>query len=1194
MNTAQRVATMLIALTTAASAANGPDIAALKPLHLTTTLAGAAIVAGPAHRDAAAGLARRIAEGTGLRLPVISDLVAAGDMAGHGNLIALGQFADNALLERLYYRWYVVVDGSQPGAGGWLLQTVHNPEGVGVNVVVVGASDAAGVAGASDRLIEAIARHGRTLPRLFEVELGRGGQLVRDYGETVIDPARQWPTIHPMEVHKALGEAAMLYLYTADARYLLAYKEHLIRWLDTWLRNDPYQQGATDELWRIFITWDMVEEAPRLTDAERLHVTRQLWTMLLRERTPYPNNYNLNGWRAFMKEGGLSDSHRGRFGSTMYFGGRYFRDYYDRREADAWFDEIRRFWSAQMHTPATRFGLDNSIVWSMWMRALEYALCEDEQAFLSEDVLGYAATYTAAQNMNGIYLGGGWHPAPIWALAAHRFDQPHLLWPVRQHHEDMRLLRMPWLVNGQRPGFPELGRSYWDGRPAQPPGADGDWVIPVRRHPDEYDLTRTFGPRTVPADEAFNFVVFSDPAGGGGQYLCLRGHNAGTLSRDAANAISEFGAAGRYWLTSGGGGVNTIRTHTSVSIARDGGGEILPAYAALERAEAHDAFGIAASVLPGYNGADWRRTILNVPSRWFVIVDEVTALEPGAFVLESRWRSYSQSGFMGDDFVNLQPGPGGSRYEMRLAGSGWQTQYIIPTRYSSYLATPVHPFPARNEQIDAHSTGSAYNVMLARRWSGTLDKGERHHFVHLLEVHPHDEAPPYRLLRMGADRFRVDGDDGCWSIDRDGGGRWRVGPADAGARAVADIGPQAVASGVPEMRSRWERAGTQRILSSTWLSAPGGGGFAVGRARGGIEILDADGHAVGQAAHEGNVFALTAVDLDGDGSDELIAGSDTGGVIALSARGEPAWRWTPPPWKPNHSWRQSFGEHRATITRLEPIDVEGDGRMEILAAGIYFYVLSGDGKMIAMYDEPRELSITDLVGVKAMGLWRTRETELIVAAGRDAGGRGLIFGDVADPGIYGVRLWSAANGDRLRHMGLSNRHSYGHAHICALAGDFVPGGGDEFVLGADAFHNQLNLYSASDGRLWSHDLGASVEALARADVNGDGTADIIAGTQLGQVQAFTGDGSRLFIADVGAHVMSLASVEAADGAATPLIFAGTMAGRVVAIDATGRVIAAAEPGGLIDHLTVARQSVLASSADGWMGCFSLPRSASLE
>jgi len=117
-------------------------ITALKPLHLETRpgepgAPQAAIVAGPAYARLARELQARIHGAAGVRLPVVSDADALTDL-GKQHLIVLGQFGDNKVIEHFYYRWYLVVDGVQPGKGGYVLETVHNPDALGINLIVVG------------------------------------------------------------------------------------------------------------------------------------------------------------------------------------------------------------------------------------------------------------------------------------------------------------------------------------------------------------------------------------------------------------------------------------------------------------------------------------------------------------------------------------------------------------------------------------------------------------------------------------------------------------------------------------------------------------------------------------------------------------------------------------------------------------------------------------------------------------------------------------------------------------------------------------------------------------------------------------------------------------------------------------------------------------------------------------------------
>ncbi|MFW5866661.1 MAG: hypothetical protein ACOCX2_02520, partial [Armatimonadota bacterium] len=85
----------------------------LKDLHLQTDLREATIVIGDsdAHRQAADRIAATVEQRTGEEVAVSSDV----DRPDEGAVIALGNFADNPLIERLYNQWYTIVDRRFPG-----------------------------------------------------------------------------------------------------------------------------------------------------------------------------------------------------------------------------------------------------------------------------------------------------------------------------------------------------------------------------------------------------------------------------------------------------------------------------------------------------------------------------------------------------------------------------------------------------------------------------------------------------------------------------------------------------------------------------------------------------------------------------------------------------------------------------------------------------------------------------------------------------------------------------------------------------------------------------------------------------------------------------------------------------------------------------------------------------------------------
>ncbi|MDP6116530.1 MAG: hypothetical protein QGG53_32110, partial [Planctomycetota bacterium] len=79
---------------------------------------------------------------------------------GTSNLIALGNVNNNRLLSVLYGERYVVADSIYPGAGGYVVRTVHDPFAKGFNVLVLAGSNRAGVDKAVDVFI---AKHAKAI-----------------------------------------------------------------------------------------------------------------------------------------------------------------------------------------------------------------------------------------------------------------------------------------------------------------------------------------------------------------------------------------------------------------------------------------------------------------------------------------------------------------------------------------------------------------------------------------------------------------------------------------------------------------------------------------------------------------------------------------------------------------------------------------------------------------------------------------------------------------------------------------------------------------------------------------------------------------------------------------------------------------------------------------------------------------------
>ena len=175
------------------------EIHQLKDLSLQTRLTGdgtplACIVipARESYQRLAQSIQHTVYASSGVHLPIRLDTETSLEEIRQTNVITLGNLADNRLIETLYYRWYTLVDRSYPGAGGYVLHTVHDPWGTGKNVIVLGASDPEGMGKAAADFQQRLPSVSPiTLDRLHHVTFGSSLQPVQDYLMRLIDEPLQ-------------------------------------------------------------------------------------------------------------------------------------------------------------------------------------------------------------------------------------------------------------------------------------------------------------------------------------------------------------------------------------------------------------------------------------------------------------------------------------------------------------------------------------------------------------------------------------------------------------------------------------------------------------------------------------------------------------------------------------------------------------------------------------------------------------------------------------------------------------------------------------------------------------------------------------------------------------------------------------------------------------------------------------------
>lgn len=271
--------------------------------------------------------------------------------------------------------------------------------------------------------------------------------------------------------------------------------------------------------------------------------------------------------------------------------------------------------------------------------------------------------------------------------------------------------------------------------------------------------------------------------------------------------------------------------------------------------------------------------------------------------------------------------------------------------------------------------------------------------------------------------------------------------------------------------------GSAATTAPTLVDVDGDGKLevAVGDAKGKVHLLDgATGksrwaHAVASPgeAHPAIGAGLAAADLDGDGAPEIVAGSETGKLVAL--RGKDA----------SVAWKME----RNSPLRAAPllVDVDADGKLEVLAAwadGDVAFVDPRSGKPI--WEQEVEEDDGDPVGLLAspMPVPGHRVGSLLVPTAR----------------------WGKEDATVLvRAHYRAYQSQQGRVASTPVLGTLETGTDDiEAVLGTE--RGDVVSFDATGGVSFLYGMGAPIEASPFiADVDGDGTQDLVVVTTGGKL-----------------------------------------------------------------------------------------------
>ncbi len=628
-----------------------------RPLNLRTPIveAGQAVATicvpeGEAGMAVGERLAEAIQQRTGARPGVTADAHAL--VGSDATIVVLGNLNNNFVVERLYWNKYVNIDAQSPGAGRYVLQVVHEPYNwpTGMNILVVGASDTAGLEAGVDELITRIPQANEWVIEGPMIEVSGLEQLDAAAAQAVLDQEVG------IDITQRFWEAVRSYRDTGQIAWAERAKQIVLGPAAERYARDPqfhitWPEETTSNM--IGAMWDVVEEAPVWTDEERVLATNVILNTL------YVLPARTSGYGAIESNPGIIWNHTTFPLIGIYWTARWFERYYGDVDSKISvmlnkchhaFMNQSRSWKPQEDAAG--------YVSIVPRHTIEYTLAENNYVYFENgSVLRHAEYEVGFCDNTGDAAGfgdNGYGRVPY---------ANNLTWALWYYRDG----RFKWWLD-------RIGRGT-QAAPYDPAIEPVEWTdLPgaevFELHPEVYEYTSNYSdyggevtPPNIPLEKCFDKIAFRESLDMDAEYFLLDGYSRGKHLQYDGNAIIKFFADGRDWLIDGDYLVRNTTDHNGVSVIRDGRvAELIPACASLDAMADLPLVTLSETTVHDFNGCDWIRNITWLKGQFVLVTDRVRANETGDYTFVGNWKTIAEGEQRMEDgrvFVTERKGAGG-------------------------------------------------------------------------------------------------------------------------------------------------------------------------------------------------------------------------------------------------------------------------------------------------------------------------------------------------------------------------------------------------------------------------------------------------------------------------------------------------------------------------------------------------------
>lgn len=595
------------------------------------------------HPDSAAGAtaARTVAEAVktvcGVEVPFRPGRITDAQPARHA--VMLGNLFSNPALRLLYVRKQTLTDEFLPGPGGHTVESVIEPFRRGADVIVLGASDDAGVARAAAAFGELVKKYGNpgelTIPITFEPNYTAPVEqpaFSADHIDNGLKTAERYLNVGQHQslggLLAAIGDRYRLWRNPLDARLYAAVAQRYAESAATDPRKfgGPWGFDSDFPSYEAISGWDLIEHDAALNDDDRLATVQTLLRWLD---------------EAIAAEAILGSHIKGPISNHITFaslgtlmGGLYFSKYYQDELAQPklWLETADMNFARQA-AAAKVFDDCDAYMWLTWRHVFLHALARPNDTVFANGVarrvietMGITMDNLGAQSPYGD--SRNWNSAETDRIVLDMY-----------HAATGDELAAGLLAIKRRPGDgPASGQYYGKVADANADAATAflSGLNIIRLDAGYYRFLRGAG-TCPPLEKCFDKFSFRESLNPSALYLLVDGVNNGGHRHADANSVLRYSHFGREWLAENDYVRNQQKYHNSLLILTDGEAFDLPDYPELVSSGGDEKFAYAI-VRAAVGPADWTRCYLwlKAENAW-LLIDEVSARRAGDFRLTQRW-----------------------------------------------------------------------------------------------------------------------------------------------------------------------------------------------------------------------------------------------------------------------------------------------------------------------------------------------------------------------------------------------------------------------------------------------------------------------------------------------------------------------------------------------------------------------------